>query len=256
MSSAAMAVEASYPGLQGIIDAADICRIGPYIMSRQRDKIFPAMRKAWSEITSPTKNKDGRGYKYSDIISYIDILRPILTKYELATFYPIGISDRETYIRMSQLVIHDSGQLMLFEAELGIERRRSKEGNFINSVSQDQGGAITYLERYLAKNFWFMGSEDDDAALQQVPQGYYTPVKHRKYPPVQQDRKAAPQIVTPPAPVVLIPDAVEQVKHLYAVDEDHGPQIQKWLEAKNMAIDDVTAQQASLMLQKLNKGAA
>ena len=133
--------------------------------SEHIEKLSAALVKAQAEFVTLPKNKQGYGYKYTDLDTVITYIRPILAKNGLGFL---------------QILTHgESGRTGI------VTRIFSCDGEYIEDVvplpdvamaktnaAQNMGAAITYMRRYaLCSMLGISSDEDTDAAS--VPQSQY-----------------------------------------------------------------------------------
>jgi|694.fasta_scaffold02962_24 hypothetical protein len=105
-------------------------------------ELFTSLVKAQLELKNPDKNTKGYNYKYADLASVLDLVKPILAKNGLAIVqFPVTRPDSE-WIGVKTILVHDSGESM--EETLYLPTADLKQGN----DTQEAGATITYARRY------------------------------------------------------------------------------------------------------------
>jgi hypothetical protein len=115
--------------------------------------IAAAYTSAQSEFESVRKDADNPYFnsKYADITSILDMLKPILTKHELAIMQLPIPSDHGAGIQT--VLMHSSGEWI---ADEGLHMVAAKQD------PQGYGGSMTYGRRYALLSFFSLATEDDD----------------------------------------------------------------------------------------------
>ena len=124
--------------------------------SEQIDQIATALAKAQAGIRDAAKSSQGYGYRYADLATVLQIVRPALTAQNIAV-----VQDTETVedrICVTTTLMHASGQWvassplsLLIEAKKGL------------SAAQNAGSVVTYARRYSLAAMVGLAQEDDDA---------------------------------------------------------------------------------------------
>jgi hypothetical protein len=135
----------------------------PVLQSNQQaipDTLAASLVGALGEITNPGRDreavipgKDGKpgySYKYADLASLIDHVKPTLAKWGLALIQDVA-SDKST-VTITTILIHVSGQ----------ERSTSPLSMGSGNTPQATGSAITYARRYQAMAVLGLAPDDDD----------------------------------------------------------------------------------------------
>jgi hypothetical protein len=125
-------------------------------------KVSAALVAAQADLRNPPKDKTANTgtytYKYADLASILDLVRPILAKHGLAITQDVRMEDGRLLIFTR--LIHSSGECMDF-------------GPLAGSVGVDwqkTGGGITYARRYALQSVLAIhADEDDDAATAPPP---------------------------------------------------------------------------------------
>lgn len=120
--------------------------------------IQQAIIKVCAEVLNPKKNKQGYGYKYAELSSILDMLRPILAKYELAILQPAYTNLEKQTVTVATRVIHSQGGVYETKYTLPVEKGKM-------TAVQSVGATTTYARRYsLCNIFGIAGDEDTDGA--------------------------------------------------------------------------------------------
>lgn len=127
------------------------------IKSEQINELAAALAKAQSEITSANKDSKAHAYKYADLGSVIDAVKPSLNKHGISFTQLIEESDPNT-VRVTTLLIHSSGQYLGSTGSTGIPEMRGC------NEAQRAGAAQSYLKRYQLQALTGLPTEDNDAS--------------------------------------------------------------------------------------------
>ena len=126
--------------------------------SEQINEIAAALAKAQATIKDAAKLSQGYGYRYADLATVLQIVRPALTAQGIAV-----LQDTETLpsasISVTTRLLHVSGQwvessplALVIEAKKGL------------SAAQNAGSVVTYARRYSLAALVGLAQEDDDAS--------------------------------------------------------------------------------------------
>lgn len=120
--------------------------------------LVAAMSKLQSELKNPSKNKQGYGYKYADLPSILDDIKPLLAKYELVLLQlPISeIVDGKFYMGYESQIRHKDEFIssVFMVPETFVEKGKM-------SFIQAMGSIKTYLRRYIIGDLCFIAQDDD-----------------------------------------------------------------------------------------------
>ena len=105
----------------------------------------------------PTKTGGKYSYKYADLGSYLEQVRPVLAKHGLAVLQPVSTDNGVPLV--TTIILHNSGQHL--SSTLGMKPT--------NSDAQSVGSAITYARRYALAATLSIATEDDDGASASRP---------------------------------------------------------------------------------------
>jgi len=120
-----------------------------------------ALSKAQGEFASVDKSTEAYNYKYATLADTLNMVRPILAKYELA-LTQLTISRTEGKQLMSgikSILIHSSGEWISSECYLPAVASKS------NNIAQVQGSWGSYLRRYHTMSMLNLATEDKDAKV-------------------------------------------------------------------------------------------
>ena len=125
-------------------------------------KIAAAFVAAQAELANPPKDRTANtgtySYKYADLASVIDHVRPILSKHGLGVTQDVLMEDGRLLVRTR--LVHSSGEFMDYGPLAGS----------VGSSWQQTGGGITYARRYaLLAALGIAADEDDDGATAPPP---------------------------------------------------------------------------------------
>ena len=133
--------------------------------SEQISKITEALTKFQGEVKGIVKDAQGHGYKYITLDQILALVRPVLTKYDIALIQDVQGKVLETGENIAGCVtriVHVSGEWIETE-ELIIKPASIKAG--AATTPRDLGSAITYAKRYQLTGLLGLSADlDDDAA--------------------------------------------------------------------------------------------
>ena len=126
-------------------------------------EIATALVKAQTALQNPSKNQDGYGYKYADLASIIDQVKPVLSQNGLSIIQlPEPIESG--MIKITTVLMHTSGEF--FSGTITMPVPDMKGVN----VAQITGAAYTYARRYaLSAILNISADEDTDGAVKAKP---------------------------------------------------------------------------------------
>ena len=125
-------------------------------------KVCAALVAAQADLRNPAKDRTANtgtySYKYADLASILDLVRPVLAKHGLAITQDVRMEDCRLLIHSR--LIHSSGECLDFGPLAGS----------VGTSWQQTGGGITYARRYaLQAILGIAADEDDDAATAPPP---------------------------------------------------------------------------------------
>lgn len=125
-------------------------------------KVTAALVEAQTEIKNMLKDKEGYGYKYVQLSSILDEVKPIMQKHKLAiTQFPVGGHNE---VGVTSMLVHESGEFI--EESFVIPLPNLKGMN----DAQAAGAVITYARRYAVSAILNLASDTDiDAASAPEP---------------------------------------------------------------------------------------
>ena len=117
-------------------------------MEKENKSIYKKLLKVQAELGAVKKGKQNPFFKsnYADINDYLEVVKPILTKYGFILLQPIVGTNLSTV-----LIDAESGEKLETEATLPV-----------NPDPQKQGSIITYFRRYAIQSLFALQAEDDD----------------------------------------------------------------------------------------------
>jgi hypothetical protein len=132
---------------------------------KQSEKIttlLESMVKAQKEFVTLPKDKEGYGYKYTDLDTVITTVRPILAKNNLGFMQSLTMIEGRPGI--TTRLFNTAGEWI--EDTIALPDIAMAKTN----AAQNMGAAITYMKRYaLSAILGTSSDEDTDAATPQVP---------------------------------------------------------------------------------------
>ncbi len=141
-------------------------------------KVSAALVAIQADLRNPAKDKTANtgtySYKYADLASILDLIRPILAKHQCALTQDVRMEDGRLLI--STRLIHSSGECLEFGPLAG-----SVGGSW-----QQTGGGITYARRYALQAILNIAADEDDDAASAPP-----PTSAKKPKPLQAVQKTA-----------------------------------------------------------------
>lgn len=121
-------------------------------------KLSLALSKLQGEVHDAYKGNQGYGYKYADLSAVLEIVRPLLTKHELAVIQqPSNADDKVT---VETMLCHSSGEWISEKMSMPIQVGKGM------TQAQAIGSVITYCRRYALAAVAGVAQTDDDAAIQ------------------------------------------------------------------------------------------
>jgi hypothetical protein len=131
------------------------------IQSENINDLMNALVCAQAEFPTMPKNKEGYNYKYTDLDTIVQTIKPIMKKYNLAFLQSVGGLDSVT---ITTRIFHTSGQYI----EDTVLLPSMQSGKMNNA--QILGATITYMRRYtLCAMLGITADEDVDCSVQTAP---------------------------------------------------------------------------------------
>lgn len=156
------------------------------IKSEQINELAAALVKAQGEITSANKDNSAYGYKYADLATVIEAVKPALNKNGISFTQLIEESDEKS-VKVTTLLIHTSGQFIGSTGSTEIPEMKSC------NLAQRSGAAQSYLKRYQLQALTGLPTEDNDASSEGFKKSESVNVKLQT-----NGGSSASVIVTPP----------------------------------------------------------
>lgn len=125
------------------------------IKSEQINELAAALAKAQSKITSANKDSKAHAYKYADLGTVIEAVKPSLNEQGISFLQLIEESDPGT-VKVTTLLLHSSGQYIGSTGSTGIPEMRGC------NLAQASGAAQSYLKRYQLQALTGLPTEDND----------------------------------------------------------------------------------------------
>lgn len=123
--------------------------------------IAAALAKAQAELTNTHKDQKANAgkaqYRYANIASVLDDVRPVLARHALAVVQGVGRDGED--VAITTRIVHESGEWIESMLPLPVDRMGGIQG---------VGSAITYGRRYALQAMLGIASDDDDGAAAQA----------------------------------------------------------------------------------------
>ena len=140
-------------------------------LSAPRSKVCAALVAAQADLRNPPKDKKvdagSRQYKYADLATILDLVRPILAKHGLAITQDVVMQDGRLLIYTR--LIHSSGECLDFGPLAGQ----------VGADWQKTGGGITYARRYALQSVLAIHADEDDDGASAPPPPPPPPAKQQ-----------------------------------------------------------------------------
>lgn len=122
-----------------------------------------ALVKASAEMPNPTmdskngafRRPDGQPHKYASLNAFLDAIKPVLAKYDLALFQPVSTNPNTGMIEVQTMFMHVSGSNVTFPP-LGMPLNPGM-------TCQQAGTSISYMRRYSLQSALGLAADDNDA---------------------------------------------------------------------------------------------
>jgi hypothetical protein len=103
--------------------------------------------------------------KYADINSFIEVVKPILTKHGVVLLQPLENATVGSFDKQGGMSVIPMLRTVLIDAETGEKIWNETPIPFTFKNPQEMGSAITYMRRYALQSMLFLQAEDDDGEL-------------------------------------------------------------------------------------------
>lgn len=125
------------------------------------NNLLKALAEFQQEVPTIQKNTTGYGYKYADLPTIFDVIKPLLQKHGLGFTQHLGTIDGVTYLQT--IIYHiESGEKI--ESQVAIPQVQLAKMNDYQAF----GSGVTYYRRYaLACSLTLITDVDNDAAGEQ-----------------------------------------------------------------------------------------
>lgn len=136
--------------------------------SEEISHLAAALSKLQNEIQNVHKDKSGYGYKYTELSTILDLVRPLLSKYDLAVSQ-LCSSDPSSLeiVGVETVLMHSSGQYISSTLYMRVDNPVGKSGKASMSTAQASGSVITYARRYALAAILGIAQTDDDASIRE-----------------------------------------------------------------------------------------
>ena len=140
---------------------------GPIRHSADISALLGALAAAQSELTDPVRATKSAKNRYADLHAVLEAARVPLSKQGLAVIQAVGAdttidSDDNTWLSLTTMLGHKSGQWLSSEARIPMNPGRSRQGQMMMNPAQAVGSAVTYLRRYTLAALLGLSQKDDD----------------------------------------------------------------------------------------------
>lgn len=123
-------------------------------------EIAKALCKFQSEIKDAPKDSQAYKYKYADLGTILQIVRPVMASHGLSVVqFPISEDDK---VGINTILLHTSGEWM--ENSMLVQVTPSAK----MSLAQQAGSVLTYVRRYSVAAVLGITQVDDDAVVEHV----------------------------------------------------------------------------------------
>ena len=157
-------------------------------MSEQINELATALSDFQGEVVNPVKDKASKNYKYTDIASMLEYVRPLLKTHGLSVIQNVISSEDGKTTGVETMLLHKSGQWISNQAFTEQYIPISKSGYATMSPAQAAGSAITYLRRYALASVLGIAQTDTDADTQMSKREYVESITSGKPTDEQFDR--------------------------------------------------------------------
>lgn len=121
-----------------------------------------ALSKLQGEVQNLHKDTQGYGYKYVELSSVLDAVRPLLLKYELAVSQlTVNDPSNPSVVGVESILMHSSGEWICSAMYMPVEPKK------ILSLAQCSGVVISYIRRYQLAAILGVAQTDNDASIKE-----------------------------------------------------------------------------------------
>ena len=181
------------------------------IQSENITELLAALEAVQSELPTMPKNTTAYGYKYADLDTITQTIKPILHKHGIAYLQSISGSSQEQ-MTLTTRVFNTKGQYIEDTAALPVIISTK------NNAAQTLGMSITYMRRYaLCAMLGITSDEDVDANAE----GKSQPKKPKPNTPQKQQAQAATQGFAPKGGEAT-PDERKQLNEMFQYKHPNG----------------------------------
>lgn len=126
-------------------------------------ELVKSIRACQLDAKNTPKDTQGYGYKYTELPTILEYLRPLWAHHDIAVIQCPVYSDKENHVGLITRIMHAStGQFIESRLEMPVERIVSNKGKHSTTLAQAYGSVITYMRRYALQSMFSIASEDDD----------------------------------------------------------------------------------------------
>ena len=118
------------------------------------EMLASSLSKFQGEIQNCFKSKTGYGYKYADLASILDEVRPLLAKHDLSLMQMPG--NAGDCVSLETMIMHKSGQWVAESMQIPVDGVKGM------SRAQAIGSVISYARRYALTSFLGIAQTDED----------------------------------------------------------------------------------------------
>jgi hypothetical protein len=132
--------------------------------SESIDQVSAALSALQGEILDAPKDSQGYGYRYADLATVLQIVRPLAARHGLSVMQEAYTADTGSVSVLTRLA-HSSGQwIEVGPLTMPVEPKKGL------SEAQCAGMIVTYARRYALTALMGISQEDPDAAHETAPQ--------------------------------------------------------------------------------------
>jgi hypothetical protein len=126
-------------------------------------ELAKALSKFQSEVGDVHKSRQGYGYKYADLCSVLDTVRPLCAKNGLSVSQLCVSPEDPERVGVETVLMHESGQWISSVFHMPVEEKKPL------SSAQTAGVVITYARRYALAAVLGITQTDDDGVVKASP---------------------------------------------------------------------------------------